>query len=469
MKTRKRQPGNGRYAGQPATFPQGFAWGAATASYQVEGAAREDGRGPSVWDMLCRKPGAVWHGHTGDVASDHYHRWQEDVGLMKQMGLNAYRMSISWSRVIPQGTGAVNPKGIAFYDRLFDSLLAEGIKPYVTLFHWDMPLALYERGGWLNPDSSKWFADYAAILARHYSDRVQDWMTLNEPQVYIGLGHSEGTHAPGDKLAWGQVLTASHHTLVAHGKAVQALRAGSKQKCRIGIAPVGHAMIPLTDDPRDVEAARRATFSVTDKSTWNNTWWMDPVFKGCYPKDGLNLYEADMPAVSREDMKTICQPLDFLGLNNYQGSMVRRSADGGVEQVDYSMTHPLTSFKWYVTPKSLYWSPKFFYERYGKPIYITENGLSCADWISLDGAVHDPNRIDFTTRYLGSLKKAALDGIDVRGYFHWSLMDNFEWAEGYSQRFGLIYVDYETGSRVLKDSARFYREVIRDNGASIPV
>jgi len=448
-------------------FPKGFVWGAAAASYQVEGAARDDGKGPSVWDMMCRRPGAIWNGQNGDVACDHYHRYKEDVALMKMIGLKAYRLSIAWARVMPEGVGQVNPKGLAFYDRLVDELLAAGIAPFVTLFHWDYPHALYCRGGWLNRDSADWFAEYASVVVRKLGDRVRHWMTHNEPQCFVGLGHFEGRHAPGDKLPWAEILRIAHHANLAHGKGVQAIRGATRVAAKVGFAPVGCIKIPATDSKKDVEAARRDMFSVTAQNVWNNTWWMDPVFFGRYPADGVRLFAKDMPPIQAGDMETIRQPLDFFGANIYNGGLVRAARNGRPEAVPHPLGHALTAFKWPVTPEALYWGPKFFYERYKLPVYITENGMSCNDWVSLDGKVHDPQRIDFTARYLRELGRAIRDGVDVRGYFHWSIMDNFEWAEGAKERFGMIHVDYLTQKRTPKDSAYWYKQVIATSGRSL--
>jgi beta-glucosidase len=448
------------------TFPRDFLWGAASASYQVEGAVDEDGRGPSIWDMLCRKPGAVLGGHTGDIACDHYHRYREDVALMRSMGLKAYRLSIAWPRVLPDGVGSPNQAGLAFYDRVVDALLDAGIEPWVTLFHWDFPLSLYHRGGWLNRDSAEWFARYAAIVVDRLSDRVRHWLTLNEPQVYIGAGHQDGRHAPGDKLRLDEVLRAAHHTLLAHGRAVQAIRATTRQPCRIGYAPVGVAKMPASSSPADLDAAKKRTFAVTG-ALWNNAWWMDPVYLGRYPEDGLRAFGASAPMPQRGDLETISQPLDFFGVNIYHGEYVRAGRDGEPETVPLPVGHDLTGHDWPVTPEAMYFAPRFFYERYAKPIVITENGVSCRDWVSLDGRVHDPQRIDFLQRHLLQLERANADGVPIEGYFQWSLMDNFEWAEGYKHRFGLVHCDYATQKRTMKDSARWYADVIRTNGASL--
>jgi beta-glucosidase len=453
-----------RAGGLDMAFPKDFVWGAATASYQIEGAAAEDGKGPSVWDMQCRKEKAVWNGQSGEVACDHYHRYLEDVALMRELGLKGYRFSISWPRVLPEGVGRINAPGLDFYDRLADALLEAGIQPWVTLFHWDYPQALFCRGGWLSPDSPGWFADYAAIVVKKLGDRVTHWLTHNEPQCTIGLGHRNGTHAPGMKLAQPEWLLAGHRLLLSHGKAVQALRANSPRPCRIGLAPVGCLGLPATDSPVDIEIARRGTFAVLKKDAWNSAWWMDPVFLGRYPEDGLKLFADSLPPIAPDDMKTISQPLDFFAVNIYWGLHAGLGPDGAPGIVAEPIGHPLTAFRWPVTPEALYWGPKFYYERYQLPIYITENGMSGADWVSLDGRVHDPQRVDFLHRYLRELERACAEGVDARGYFLWSLMDNFEWAEGYKERFGIVFTDYRTQKRIPKDSAWWYRDVIARNG-----
>lgn len=450
-------------------FPKNFLWGAASSAYQIEGAAQEDGRGLSVWDEFCKRPGAVHLNQTGATACDHYHRFKEDIGLMRSIGLKAYRFSISWPRVLPDGEGRVNAAGLAFYDRLVDELLTAGIQPWATLFHWDMPEALYQRGGWMSRESAKWFADYAGIIADRLSDRVKHWMTLNEPQVFIHLGHVDGKHAPGVKLSMRECLQASHHALLAHGKAVQALRARARQPLSIGWAPVGHVVCPVDKDPKNIEAAKLAMFSVTRRDFWNNAWFGDPVCLGHYPADGLELFREDAPVIEADDMRTICQPLDFYGLNIYSGSEVRAGAEGEPIDIPAPPGAPITTFRWLIRPEVLYWGPRLIQERYRLPILITENGMSNVDFVDLDGRVQDPQRIDYTRRHLLELGKAIEDGCDIRGYFHWSIMDNFEWAEGYKERFGLIHVDYVTQRRTLKESAHWYREVIASNGASLPV
>ncbi len=416
---------------------------------------------------MCRKTGAIRGGHTGEVACDHYHRYREDVALVKELGLPAYRFSISWPRVTPEGTGAVNPEGLDFYDRLVDELGAAGIAPYATLFHWDFPQALYEREGWLNRESADWFAEFAKAVVERLSDRVRRWITVNEPQVFLQHGHRLGIHAPGDTLPLDRVLLAGHNVLRAHGKAVQAIRAVSKTRCRAGYAPVGVVKFPATDGAADIKAARKATFSVIGDDLFNNTWWMDPVFFGAYPEDGRRVYGAAVPEIQPGDMEQINQPLDFLGLNIYFGEEVRAGADGEPQPVEQEAGSPLTTMDFAVTPEALYWGPRFLGERYRIPIYITENGMASRDWIARDGKVHDPQRIDFLRRYLVQLRRAIRDGADVRSYFHWSILDNFEWTAGYRERFGLIYVDYANQKRVLKDSAWWFKRVISSNGASL--
>ena len=456
-------------------FPKNFTWGAAAASYQIEGAATEDGRGLSVWDMFCRQPGRVFAGQTGDVACDHYHRYKEDVALMREIGLKAYRFSVSWPRVIPEGTGKVNAKGLAFYDKLVDALLAAGIEPWVTLFHWDYPYELYCRGGWLSPDSPQWFADYTQVVVDRLSDRVTHWFTHNEPQCFIGLGLQQGVHAPGDRLGAHELARASHHTLLAHGRAVQVIRACAKKTPVVGWAPVGGMFVPADpNNPADVETARRNMFSNAPRKMPQSTpspissvsWWSDPVFLGAYPEDALQFLGSAAPKIRNGDMETISQPLDFYGINIY-GGMTVSAANPENEKVRLPDGAPVTAFKWDVVPSSLYWGPKFLYERYKTPVIITENGLSGADWVSLDGRVPDGHRIDFLHRYLRELGRAIADGVDVRGYFQWSIMDNFEWAEGYKERFGLIHVDYATQKRTLKDSAHWYSKVIASNGLNL--
>lgn len=455
------------------TFAKDFVWGAATAAYQIEGAWDADGKGLSVWDQMSHWPGKVFSGDTGDVACDHYHRMNEDVTLMADIGLQAYRFSISWPRVIPAGSGPVNEAGLDFYDRLVDALLKNGIEPWVTLFHWDYPLDLYQRGGWLNTDSPNWFADYTELLARRLGDRVGNWMTLNEPNIFGNHGHRQGNHAPGVILPDRDLVTLAHHVLLAHGKAVQALRENCFATPSIGWAPAVSPCVPENDSPELVEAAYEDTFA-TGGPDWLNSglgWWNEPVFKGAYPPDGLQRLGRYLPKGWEQDLQTICQPLDFCGLNVYHSSGRAVASSTGeitiIDERERGNGYPRTLFNWPVTPQALYWGARFFKERYDVPIVITENGMSGHDWVHLDGKVHDAHRIDFTRRYLLELARAIDDGVDVRGYFHWSLLDNFEWDSGYKHRFGLIHVDLETLKRTPKESAYWYRDLIQSNGQDL--
>lgn len=446
------------------SFPKDFVWGAAAASYQIEGAAFRDGKGRSIWDMFCTKPGAIYGGHTGEVACDHYSRYADDVRLMSSLGLRAYRLSISWPRVLPAGVGEVNQRGLDFYKRLMDSLLEAGITPWVTLFHWDYPLELYRRGGWQNPESVDWFAAYADLVVRELGDRVSHYVTLNEPQVFVVLGHHRGQHAPGDKLSLSDTLQVGHHALLAHGRAVQAIRAARGSGAKVGFSPVVMPSVPVSGDARDIEAARQATFAVESADAWTHSWWIDPVFFRRYPEEGLRRYQGQAPRVGPNDFDVIGEPVDFLGVNTYHGLWTRADEDGSYQHTGFPDGFPHTSNDWPLTPEALYWGPRFLYERYSAPLVITENGISVRDWLSMNGEVHDPARIDFTARYLRELHRSIEAGVDVRGYFHWSILDNFEWAQGYKERFGLIFVDYETQVRTPKDSAYWYRDVIESHG-----
>ncbi|MGH9729557.1 MAG: GH1 family beta-glucosidase [Candidatus Acidiferrales bacterium] len=457
----------------PSPFPKNFLWGASTSAYQIEGAAREGGKGLSVWDEFVQQPGKIRDGQTGDVACDFYHRYAEDIAHMRDMGLTAFRFSISWTRVLPEGVGSANQKGIDFYSRLVDALLAAGIAPVVTLFHWDTPLALHRRGGWLSRDMPQWFADYAVIVARALSDRVTRWLTINEPRSFIGGAYVTGVQAPGEKRARAEYMRAAHITFLAHGRAVQSIRANSHQRAQIGYACDVSPSLPATDSAADIAAARESTFSspldrFSGAHWWReNSWWLDPVFLGHYPAGALAALGKDAPEIVPGDMETIQQPLDFLGVNLYGGWLVRAGADGHPEEFHFPAGFPITAFGWQVTPDALYWAPKWLYERYTHPILITENGCSCRDWVSLDGKVHDPQRIDFTARYLQAFARASREGVPLLGYLHWSLIDNFEWQEGYTQRFGMIFVDFPTRRRILKDSARWYARVTATNGAAL--
>lgn len=443
-------------------FSKDFLWGGASAAYQVEGAWCEDGKGMNIWDAYTRNPAHVFNGDNGDVGCDHYHRLEEDVRLMAEIGLRSYRFSISWARVLPDGTGAVNEAGLAFYDRLVDLLLAHNIEPLVTLFHWDYPYALHCRGGWLNPDSSDWFAAYAKVVVDRLSDRVRYWMTINEPQVFVGCGYQKAEHAPFQTLDEIDLVRISHNVMLAHGKAVQVIRANAKQPPIVGFAPTGPCVVPADESPEAVEAARRTSFAI-DRGGYlfSNSWWGDPIALGRYAEGTEELFGAFLPAHPDDLLRQIHQPLDFYGCNIYW------SMQGGEMGTTLSGC-PRTQMGWPVTPDVLYWSAKFLHERYKLPLMVTENGMACHDWVQLDGCVHDPQRIDYLARYLSGLRRAVDEGVPVLGYQHWSVLDNFEWAFGFDRRFGLIYVDYGTKARTLKDSAYWYRQLIAQNGANLP-
>ncbi|MBB6351484.1 beta-glucosidase [Nonomuraea muscovyensis] len=434
-----------------------FLWGTATAAYQIEGATGEDGRGPSVWDTFAHEPGRVRDGHTGDVACDHYHRWREDVALMSELGAGAYRFSISWPRVLPEGIGAPNPQGLDFYDRLVDGLLAAGITPVPTLFHWDLPQALQDRGGWLNRDVAGWFADYAAVVAERLADRVRMWITLNEPFVHMAFGYGMGIHAPGQALLL-DALPVAHHQLLGHGLAVRALRAAGAEQVLLtnNCTPVR----PASGSPQDVAAAD--AYDVL-----HNRLFADPVLLGRYPD--LSAYGVDAPddalGVRDGDLATIAAPLDGLGVNYYNPTRIAApaGAEPGLPFADVGITgHPTTAFGWPVVPDGLRELLTGLRDRYGAalpPIYVTENGCSQPDELTPEG-VDDQERIAFLRDHIAAMERARAEGVDVRGYFVWSLLDNFEWAEGYHQRFGLVHVDFATQRRTPKASFRWYRDFL---------
>jgi beta-glucosidase len=439
-------------------FPKDFLWGAATASFQIEGATKEDGRGESIWDRFCATPGKVRNGDTGDPACDHYHRWREDIGLMKELGLHAYRFSIAWPRVIPDGSGQVNQKGLDFYDRLVDGLLEAGIQPHATLYHWDLPQALQDRGGWASRDTAYAFARYADVTARRLGDRVKGWITHNEPWCASILSYWLGEHAPG--LTNGAALDAAHHLLLSHGLAMPAIRAAAP-RAEAGITLNFSPAHPASDSPADVAAARR-------HDGFFNRWFTDPVFKGSYPEDMLALY-AQMGLtvpVQPGDLATIAAPIDFLGVNYYNRAVIKD--EPGAPGLGYSSLRPegeYTHMDWEVYPDALRELLVRLHQDYAPAkLYITENGAAYPDVVSADGAVHDPDRTRFLERHFAATRAAMAEGAPIRGFFVWSLMDNFEWAWGYTRRFGIVYVDYETQKRTLKDSAHYYRGVIAANG-----
>lgn len=436
------------------TFPIDFLWGASTAAYQIEGAYNEDGRGESIWDRFSHTPGKIENGDTGDVACDHYHRWREDLRVMQQLGLRAYRFSIAWPRIYPQGRGPLNRAGLDFYARLVDGLLAANIQPFVTLYHWDLPQQLQDRGGWLARDTAYAFADYAETLVKHLSDRVQFWATLNEPWCVAFLGHSSGVHAPGlcDKTQRA-ALQAAHHTLVAHGLGVQAMRTVNAH-IQVGIVLNLWSIETQDDTPADRTLVERE---------WQRQlgWFLDPLLHAEYPLLAWQEREAQAPEMQPNDLKLAAQRLDFLGVNNYDRALL--AGEGRRIQPVPGAEH--TTMGWEVHAPALRRLLNKLHQRYPlPPIYITENGAAFADSIAADGKVHDPRRVAYLHDYVTQVGLAIQDGVDVRGYLVWSLMDNFEWARGYSQRFGLAYVDYAKQQRIIKDSGRWYAQVIATNG-----
>ncbi|WP_433516146.1 GH1 family beta-glucosidase [Nonomuraea sp. CA-143628] len=428
-----------------------FLWGTATAAYQIEGAVKEDGRGASVWDTFAHEPGRIRDGHTGDVACDHYHRWPEDVALMAGLGVNAYRFSIAWPRVLPLGTGRVEPRGLDFYDRLVDGLLAAGIAPVPTLFHWDLPQALQDMGGWMNRDISYYFAEYAAIVAERLADRVPMWITLNEPFVHMAFGYGMGVHAPGQALLF-DALPVAHHQLLGHGLAVQAMRAAGARQVLItnNCTPVW---------PVSAEAADLAAADAYD--TLHNRLFNDPILLGEYPD--LKAIGA-MDVVRDGDLAVISAPLDGLGINYYNPTRIGAPTDDGLPFTDHGITgYPTTAFGWPVVPDGLRELLTGLRARYGSalpPVYVTENGCSQEDVPGPDGTIDDQGRIAFLDGHIRAVEQAAAEGVDVRGYFVWSLLDNFEWAEGYHQRFGLVHVDFPTQHRTPKASYTWLRDLI---------
>ncbi len=447
-------------------FSKDFMWGAASAAFQIEGAWDADGKGPSIWDYCGRDRNIIEFNETGDVACDHYHRYKEDVALMKQIGLPYYRFSISWPRVLPAGTGAVNQAGLKFYSDLVDELLANGITPVVSMFHWDYPYELYKKGAWMNPESSEWFLEYTKVIVDALSDRVKHWITINEPQCILGCGYLEAEHAPFERRGGRDLAIMTHNILLSHGKAVRYLREHAKQDVEISIAPIAPAFIPKSNSPEDIEEAKKKTFHVNkDWLPFGLAWWSDPVYLGHYPEEAYKLFPEWMPKENKEEMELISQKLDFAATNVYYSQFGPVTETGYPENMWQG--RPISAMDWPVAPEVLYWSPRFTYERYGLPVMISENGMACHDWVHLDGKVHDPSRIDFLHRYLLELRRAADDGVPIKGYFHWSFTDNMEWKCGYNRRFGLVYVDYRTQERTVKDSGFWYKDVIQANGENL--
>lgn len=449
-------------------FRRDFVYGVASSSIQVEGTDPQDGRGKSIWDTFSAEGKAA--GHNPDVACDHMHRYKEDFALMKELGIKAYRFSINWARLIPEGYGDVNEKAVELYRDMIQEMRANGITPYLTMYHWELPQALEDKGGWANPDIVQWFGEYARVIAERFSDIVDYIFTINEPQCIVGLGYVTGAHAPGKKLPMEETFKISINLMKAHGMAVIKLRQYALKPIKIGYAPTCTVPIPASNDPADIEAARTCYFNMnpaSDNWAWNVAWFSDPVLLGKFPEQGLKAFAEYIPEITEEDINLIHQPLDFLGQNIYNGYYIRADENGNPAGVPMPVGYAETGVNWPVQEECLYWGMKFAYERYKLPIYVTENGMACHDAVSLDGKVHDPNRQDFLDRYLSALQQAADEGCDVRGYFLWSFMDNFEWEKGYRGRFGIVYMDFQTLERIPKDSAYWYKEVIESNGENL--
>jgi beta-glucosidase len=443
----------------PRRFPQGFLWGTATAAYQVEGAVHADGRGPSVWDTFSHTPGKTYEGETADVTDDDFHLYKEDVALMKDLGVKTYRFSVAWPRVFPQGTGTPNPKGLDFYKRLLDALQSADITPYCTLYHWDLPQALQDKGGWTSVATSHAFADYAGYTAGQLSDRITHWMTMNEFDSFIDAGYGSGDSAPGLRLPRKDVAQARHYAILAHGLAVQAIRAAAKQPARVGVAQDAPGAMPAIEDEPHIRAAEKAFREI-------NAPYLTAIMEGRYTDAYLRELGADAPHFTPEEMKIISTPLDFVGTNIYttQEAMPADTPEGFM-MIPRPASYPHASSDWlFFNPQAIYWTPKFVSEIWGvKEIYITENGYSSDDVLRPDGTVLDTDRVLYLRNYLTQLHRGVSEGVPVKGYFLWSLLDNYEWSSGFSKRFGITYIDFKTEKRTPKLSSAFYKEVIRTN------
>ena len=446
-------------AATPHAFPQNFVWGTATASYQVEGAVHEDGRGPSIWDTFSHTPGKTFQNQNADVADDFYHRYKEDIALMQRLGVKAFRFSIAWPRVFPQGTGTPNPKGLDFYKRLVDELHSAGIEPFCTLFHWDLPQPLEDKGGWPNRDTGTAFADYVHYTVSQLSDRISHWMTINEFGSYIDGGYSSPWGAPGRNLSRRELAQTKHYAVLAHGLAVQAIRAAATGPVQVGLAEDTTGCMPAIEDDAHIHAAEIALRE-------ENAAYTTVVLEGRYTDAYLKGLGADAPHFTDEELRIIASPLDFFGLNCYTTQeVVPADTPSGYLVVPRPATYPHMDSEWlYVAPPALYWTPKLMTGLWNlKKIYITENGCSSKDVVRPDGRVLDSDRVQYLRSYLENLQRATADGVPVAGYFLWSMLDNYEWSQGYSKRFGITYVDYQNQKRTPKLSYDFYQQVIAKN------
>jgi beta-glucosidase len=438
-------------------FPSGFVWGAATSAYQIEGAWNQDGKGESIWDRFSHTPGNITNGDTGDVACDHYHRWRDDIQLMKAIGLRAYRFSISWPRLLPEGTGPINAPGIDFYSRLVDELLRAGIQPFITLYHWDLPQALQDRGGWPERCTAEAFVEYAGLVSARLGDRVKNWITFNEPFVSANQGHLDGSHAPGH-CDLDEMLATAHHQLLAHAWALPVIR-NNAPGGQVGLVLDLNCKVPASPSYADRKAAWIA-------DGMYNRWFLDPISGRDYPQDLVRYYDRPMDFIQAGDMSTIAAPLDFLGVNYYSRNIIRSQdiPESENETPTVFMNADTTAMGWEVYPQGLYELLGRLHFNYDFPaLYVTENGAAYPDQINAQGSVDDPLRIAYLREHLKSVARAIAIGAPVRGYFAWSLMDNFEWSHGYAKRFGLVYVDFESQQRIPKASAHWYHDVIQAN------
>lgn len=444
-------------------FNKDFIWGAATASFQIEGATNVDGRIPSIWDTHCQVPGNIADKSNGDEACQSYYKYKEDVKLLKKMHAKAYRFSIAWPRIFPNGK--LNPKGVKYYRNLAKELIKNGIRPYVTIYHWDMPQYIEDKGGFLNKDFPLWFEEYVDAVTKSLGDLVKDYITINEPQCIIHLGYRTREHAPGKDVSERELLQGIHNLLLAHGRAVRVIRR-NVEGSTVGFSPCSRAFVPVKPDNAElVEKCYEAFFKIDREYNfaYGVSIYSDPVFLGDYPKEYYEIFKDILPEITKEDLELISTPIDYCYQNNYSGDYYDLDENGNLIQLDKKLGCPESNIFWgQVVPESLNYIPKFLYRRYKKPIIISENGMCCHDAISLDGKVHDPNRVDFIRRYLLELEKASKD-VPILGYFYWSLFDNFEWALGYSKRFGIVYVDYQTGQRIPKDSYYAYKKIIDES------
>jgi beta-glucosidase len=453
---------NEQGAGQKNQFPKGFVWGSATAAYQVEGAYKEDGKGVSIWDTFSHTPQKVHGGDTGDISADFYHRYRDDISLMQAIGLNACRFSVSWTRIFPNGTGSPNQAGLDFYKRVVDTLHEHSIEPYCTLYHWDLPQALQDKGGWENRETLKAFADFGGYFAKHMGASIKHYMTMNEMSAFVWQGYGRGAHAPGLRVGRKRFVQIAHNVLLAHGLGLSALRAETPSGTKIGIADNTFAATPAIESSEHIAAAAAAMRE-------ENARYLTVILEGRYTDRYLKSLEGDVPQFSAEELKIISAPMDFVGVNVYTPAYVRAApTPSGYEKVPSPSSFPHMYSDWLrIGPEALYWTPKLIAQVWGvKTIFITENGAAAKDVVAPDGHIYDTDRTMYLRNYLTQLQRAVSEGVPVKGYFLWSLLDNFEWSDGYDKRFGIVYVDFKTEKRTLKLSGEFYRETIRRNAVA---